>query len=503
MNSSSPMLDLPEMAAVPIPPSLPLLELLVSTSAGKPLLHFAYGHDRQSGVINTVNTSVAPAPHRPPLAISSLAAASTAFQHATSSRPREVITPHGVLISLVADPFHVHVSSQGRHTPPVFLRGLARVALSTLYFSLSAAFPRFLASRPNADVSYALAPARKLVAAALLDALTYPLPHLLLASVPLPCPTSPSSRAAIADVLRRALLKWRDVLTHAAIFTASPPFPRRVVATAAPANRELSPTDLLLLMNLAPLRLDDEVLLPERVYLQADDFSKASWVALRSVHLRLDPDDYERFKSAVGGAQWRPEWNAAGGDMVWIVGIVRKAAGREKVSEEFLDFVEDALDRKSATRDLMVCMERPWTLDDMTLSIEPEVKACVKAVLLIERDKFIGTVGSFSHAVGVAVMQTLVRWDRVDMSVQSPLLLRSKNSLVARFPACNILVVMWHRKFVVCFDGNADVDDAVTATEKAIVPWMKRFRCSIVPEHDRATVPPQTPLAGILSPFHS
>lgn len=261
--------------------------------------------------------------------------------------------------------------------------------------------------------------------------------------------------------------------------------------------------DVLLLINLPPLRPDEASVPPERVYLQADDFLKASWVAMKAVQLRLDPDDYEQFKSAVGGAHWRPEWNAAGGDMIWIMGIVRKAAGRENVGKEFLDFVEGALDRKSATRDLMVCMERPWTLDDMTLPIEPKLKAGVKAVILMETNKISGTAGSFGHNLGLAVMQTVIRWDRVDMSVQSPLLWRTKNSLVSRFPVFNFFVVMVHRRFVVCFDNEVDEGDALVATEKAFVPWMKRFRCSIVPEHDRATVPPQTPLAGILSPFVS
>lgn len=501
MNSSSPHLDLPEMSAVPIPPSIPLIELLVSTSAGKPLIHFAYGNDRQARLINTAHT---PAPHRPPPAVASLAAAATAFQHATSSAlPGHIVTPHGTLVSIVADAFHVHVSSHDRHALPEFLRCLARVALSTIYFSLSAAFPRFLTSRPNADVSHALLPARKLISAALLDAITYPLPHLLLKTVPLPCPTSPSSREAIAEVLRRALFKWRDIVTHALVFTASPPFPRRVVATAAPANRELSPTDILLLMNLAPLRPDEEVVPPERVYLQADDFSKASWVAMRSVQLRLNPDDYEQFKTAVGGAQWRPEWNSAGGDMVWIMGLVRKAAGRENVGGEFLDFVEGALDRKSATRDLMVCMERPWTLGDMTLPVHDNLKAGIKAVVLLEETKISGTVGSFRHSIGLAIVQTLIRWDRAEMSVQSPLIGRKKNSLVANFPSHNLFVVMFQRRFIVCFSTGVDEDDALAATEAAFVPWMKRFRCSIVPEHDRATVPPQTPLAGVLSPFAS
>lgn len=221
---------------------------------------------------------------------------------------------------------------------------------------------------------------------------------------------------------------------------------------------------------------------------------------MRAVQLRLDPDDFEPFKMAVGGARWRPEWNTAGGGVVWIMGLVRKSAqDGEEVGEKFLDFVEEALDRKSATRDLLVCMERPWKLRDMTLATHTKVNNAIQAVIVLSKDRISGTVGSFTHVLGVAVMETLFRWDRGDMSVSSRLVSRRKDSLVARFPAQKLVVMMWDRKYVVCFSDGVDEREGLEATERLLVPWMKRFSHSIVPEHDRAVVPPEMLLPKFLN----
>lgn len=258
--------------------------------------------------------------------------------------------------------------------------------------------------------------------------------------------------------------------------------------------------DIMLLFNLAPLRADESPRLPQRVYLQANEFSSASGVVMRPVQLRLDPDDFEQFKSAVGGAHWRPEWNAAGGGVVWIMGLVRKSVGEtEKVGNKFLDFVEDGLDRKSATKDLLVSMERPWRLEDMSLAVAGKVKDAVKAVVVIGNGRISGTIGSFTYELGIALMETLVRWDQEDMSVRSPLVSRTKNSIVARFPEQSIFVVMWFRKYVVCFSDSVDEHQSLVATEKLFVPWMKRFSSSLVPEHDRAVIPSEMLLPKFLS----
>lgn len=491
MNHKSPEHDLPHMTSTPRRPRIPLLELHVSTSAGKPLLHFNYNPAAPDA--NTSSSQYARS--------SALCATAVAYQAATNNAVRVVRAPSGVLVSLVIDQFHITVSSKSRQTSPQLLLALARISVAILYTTLSTGFSAFLASHANADVAHHTRPAQKMLQTILLDAITYPLPYTLLKPVSLPCPMSPGSRSAVSHILRRALNRCPP-MAHALIFSASPPYPRRIIATVSPSNAQLSPIDTLFLMTIPPLRADDTLRTPERLYLQSDDFSRASEVFLRLVQLRLDPDDYEIFRNAVGGSEWRPEWNGSSSDSVWVMGVARKGCDKN-IGRDFLDCVEDSLDRASASRDVMVSMERPWTLKEIKVSIETEIRQNTKAVLLLEQRRIIGTMDSFGLDIGACIIETLMQWDGNQRDVDPIHALRSKNFIVVNFPCQKLRIVLWQRRFVVVFSDCISNERALRVCEKIYVPWLKRFASCLVPEQERATIPPRTPLAGILSPFHS
>lgn len=394
---------------------------------------------------------------------------------------------------------HAVVSAQDPQIPVSYLRALVRIALHAVYMTLSSAFGDFLSKRANADVAEEfIDPTHLLAQCALNDALAHPLPYCL-APLPLHCPTGPSFRAGVIEILRQALVRWKEAVKYALVFTASPPYPRKLIATGGHANKRMSPMDVNMLMSLVPGSRNERMGTLERVYLQSERFEKACSIVARPVELRLQPEDFETFRTAVGGTTWRPEWNTAGGDVVWVMALVKR--GAETVGEQFLDLVEEQLDRQIVTRDLMVCMERPWTLADMHVAMKETVREGVRAIVFIGGRRITGTVGSFAYREGLQVMRCLGEWETKDMKVEAGDVERGRDWLVIKFERDRGFVVLWKGRFAACFDGRVDVEEAKRAVGSQLVPWMKRFKSSLLPEHEHAYIPPQTPLAGILAPF--
>lgn len=373
--------------------------------------------------------------------------------------------------------------------------------MHAVYMTLSSEFDNFLSLHANADIAEeTIKPAYLLAKSALDDALAHPLPYCL-APLSLPCPTGPSFRAGIVEALRQALVKWKSVVNYALLFTASPPYPRKLIATGAYANMQMSALDVNMLMSLVPSRCDESTCMLERVYLQSERFEKACGIVVRPVELRLQPEDFETFRTAVGGSSWRPEWNARGGGVVWVMALVKR--GMEAAGEQFLRCVEGKLDRKSMTRDLMVCMERPWTLADMQIELREWVRVGVRAIVFLGKRRIIGTVGSFAYPEGLQIMRCLAEWESKDMRVEARDVKRGTDWLVVEFAKDQGFAVLWEGCFGVCFDHRVDIEEAKKAVRLDLVPWMKRFKESLLPEHEQATIPPRTPLAGILTPFQT
>lgn len=371
--------------------------------------------------------------------------------------------------------------------------------MHAVYMTLSSAFDKFLSLHANADVAEeTIKPAYLLAKSALDDALAHPLPYCL-APLSLPCPTGPSFRIGITELLRQALCKCKEV-KYALLFTASPPYPRKLIATGAYTNMQMSALDVNMLMSLVPSRCNERSYTLERVYLQSERFEKACGIVARSMELRLQPENFETFRTAVGGSSWRPEWNTGGGGVVWVMALVKR--GAEATGKQFLYCVEEMLDHKSMTRDLMVCMERPWTLADMQIELKVWVQESVRAVVFIGKRRITGTVGSFAYREGLQVMRCLAEWETKDMRVGARDVERGTDWLVVEFEKEKGFVVLWEGCFGVCFDHQVNVEEAKEAVRSKLVPWMKRFKDSLLP-HDQVILPPPTHLAGILAPFQT
>lgn len=489
MNRSDSAADLPHMAAVPRPPpDLPSIELIVATPAGKPLLHFSYACDN----------AAAHAPSRPRQQLVSLSAACVAFQGATRDAVHSVASPAGVFVSMHVQSFHIVASSSDRSTPIHFLIALVRLAVASLNAVLSASFADVLLSRPNTDAGRILDEVDAFLQTVLLNAITYPVPYAFVSAATLPCPTAPRSRSRVTRILRDILAESPLTTTHALLFTASPPLPRLLIAAASTANHQLTPLDILLLTCFAPHDTDKQPPEVQRVFLQTYGFRRASYVSLRNVHLRLDPDDFDTFKSAVGGTSWRPEWGSAGGDVVWILVVSRGPRDVRDAANTFLDTVENKLDRSTAVRDVMIAMERPWTLRDLPETMRLSDVAAVRAMLLFDKSRVAGALGSFTHHVGLAVIKAIFQ-----PTEQRQAHSRDEDLYSTHCTRSNLIVVVWRRSIVVCIDDSMSRQRALAVCAHQIVPWLQKCLRSLLPQHERVTVPHPTPLAHLLSPFDS
>ncbi|CAN8068385.1 unnamed protein product [Agarophyton chilense] len=473
MNHASSEHDLPQMSATPKAPVIAPLEIVICTHAGKPLANYTFPHEL---------------PQRPLQSLGTLSAALVAFQ--AQNAVRDVTSPNGRAVLVVHKCFHATAFTQDPRFPVTLLRTLVRSALTTVYSTLSSAIISHLYSFPNTDTRNLTSIVTPLLYTVLLDVITYPLPHVIQKPVTLPAPVS-TVRTPIAPLLHSALIKFSS-MTHALVMTACAPFPRRLVSVAHPANFQLSDADLLTVMSIPPYRVDAECEIPERLFLHAGGFRTPCRLFTRSFELRLDPDDYEIFKEAVGGSEWRPEWTCAGsGDVVWLIALSTPMSDE---GDLFLDYVEHLLDRSTAARDLMISMEKAWTLDD--IDGIGSVKHHIKGIVLIDEHRIVGTIGAFAHANGVGMIRCLLQPGELGVE-------RSANWTAVHLAHEKLRAVCWGKRYIVCADDAMTVQEVVSLMQEKIIPWVKRFTESLTPGQDRVTVQPATPLSGMLSPFDS
>lgn len=475
-NSCSPAYDLPHITAAPTLPDLPPLELIISAPSGKLVYHFSY-----------------PKKTRVDASVLSLSAALVAYQATTKEKISLITIPRGLVLSTVIDIFHIHVSSRDRRTPPHLLHTLSRAAVIALMTALSGAFSPHLRTNPSFDPASLGSSLDSIIDVTLKDALTYPLPYALHAPVSLPALSAP--RNSLSRLLHRVYAKCSNV-EHALVLTASPPFPHCIVASVSSANNPLRDSDLLLINACAPRRADD-IPLVRRLYLQSHTYHRGFYACFRAVQLRLDPDDYEDFKRQVGRT-WTPEWTSAGGDVVWVVALANDTSDCEK----FLNMVNDDLDRHPAAKDLMVSMERPWTLMEISeaAGIIENDKQFLKAVVVIERHRVAGSMGAFEHNIGIVMVSALVIWDQ-DPSLDSLNIRREGQIMVVTQNGFRIVVV--ERRFLLCFDDQMEEYRSLKVSKEQLAPYLNRITSQLIPHDEKCTVEPPTPLANFLIPFRS
>ncbi|KAI0567132.1 hypothetical protein FGB62_4g434 [Gracilaria domingensis] len=460
------------MSATPKAPAIPPIEVIICTQAGKPLAHFTFPPDL---------------PRRPLQSLITLSATLVAFQ--AQNDVRDITTPDGRLVSVIHKCFHAIAFTHDVRFPIPLLRTLVRSALTIVYTTLSSAIIAHLEAFPNADTSNLTPMVTPLLNTVLVDVITHPLPHVTQKLVSLPAPVT-SMRSPVAPLLHSALVKFPSI-SHALVMTACAPFPRRLVSVAHPANFQLSDADLLTVMSIPPYRTNAKCEVPSSLFLHTGGFRTPFKAYARAFELRLDPDDYEAFKEAVGGSEWRPEWTSAGGDTVWLVALSTPSSDE---GDRFLDHVEQLLDRSTAARDLMISMERRWTLDDIYGIAD--VKQHIRGIVLINEHRIVGTIGAFTHANGIAMVHCLLQPGEVGVE-------RSQHWTAVYLDHLNLRALCWEKRYIVCTEVCMSVQDVVRVMQGIIVPWLKKFTDSLVPDQDRITVQPATPLSGLLSPFDS
>lgn len=491
-NSRSANHDLPHMTSTPACPSHPQVELVIATSAGKPLFHFVYDSSHPAHP----NFHPRSALFRPAAAIPPLSAALTAFLGVTHGRVSNIATSTGTLVALPQDPFHLAVLARHHPAPLSQLRALLRVAHATLLSSMSIEFSYHLKQRPNARPS--LDSATPLLRAALLAAITHPLSHALSRVPALPSPTFPAARAEVSILLRAALRtteSTRNNFSHALLFTNGPPHPSRLISSVAPANEELSSVDILLLSVLPHPPLTSTALYPHAL-----GFARRRTVFSASVDLRVHADLHDAFKKAVGGSNWRPEWAAqASAHSLRLVLLGNADADPNPV----VDALRSVLAQGRANYDVLVAMERPFSLNTFGVS------AARAIVVLARKNRLAATTGALDYEPAVAMLTAyaLARTERkpaplghVDAMVRGD----GRGAKVVNVEEWDYRVVVWKEEFLIVFDAIVVNDiEAVRLVRNGFVPRLERCAAALIPEKERISVQPATPLAGFLAPFYS
>lgn len=483
-NSISAQYDHPQMLSSPSSPTHPHVELFVATPAGKPLYHFAY-----NGA-----TPTAPTAARPSASIATLSAALTAFQAKTDGCVTVVQNGSSTLLVHVHDSLHMALLARHQPAPVSFLQALLRAALAAIQSSLSASLLVYLHEHPAARPSFATA--EPLLRCVLRDALSHPLPYALVRPVALPSSAHPTTRLHLSQLVR-LVLQRHSVFQHVVVWTTGPPFPAQVVTSCSPANAPLTALDVLLLSALpSPADADgdehgDGDVTGRAFYAHAGGFGRKQMAYSRLVHLRLHPDHHDAFKRAVGGQMWRPEWTRSPPHTVRVVAL-GSAEADDSAAKRLFDDMEDALDRTHITTHLLVSLERPFHVAQFGVH-------GARAVLCLQHGhRLAGTVGAFAYPMSIAVLQAL----RDARNTQKSHLLDARAS-VARVATWAMCVVVWDRRFAVCFDSAVQDEQAVAATREVFAPWLQRYASSIIPEGERVSVHAHTPLAGLLAPFES
>lgn len=493
-ESTSPQLDHPRMCSRPARPSHPSFEVFITTPAGKPLYYFAYDETHPAHPRYT-----AAAVPRPPASVASLAATLTAYQEATYNRVSLIETGDATTLTLAHSALHVAVVSRHRPSPTPLLHALARLALAASNFILSASLADHLTSRPNSRPSFATV--QPLLDAALLDAISHPLPYALVRPVALSSATVPSTRRALADLVASAVRAHPDV-SHVVVFTTGPPFPPRVVVSCSPPGEDLSELDILLLGVCSaadsPLPAGTE---SRTVYPQAFGFRRGRNASARYFQLRLHSDHYDDFKRAVGGRNWRPEWTQHPPHTVRLVAL----SSTPDTARHFLDDLEPILDRAAPVTNLLISMERPLCVQSF------EAHGVRDIIVIKDKKRLAGSLGSFCYTAAISTLIAMQKAtsaasvpaaDASNLMVQAPGR-KDSRAFVMRFPRWSLRVVLWDSRFVVLFDleVSPDDDEAVRVCRDIFVPQLERCLNQIVPTDDRVAIHANTPLAGLLAPF--
>lgn len=525
MDSMCSSTDLPEMArSASKPRTLPRVEVLVATSAGKPVFHFMHGQTPCAHATGEGGMVV----ERDPLHVLSLCATMAGFA-AVAPHVQTVTTRSGVVFFSSSSSLQVAVSAADRTFPVPLLTGLARLAVSFILFALSIRIVDALVARPHLDVTSVMAPLREQLTRLMSYALAHPLPYATALAPSLPCPTTPTSRNAVTELLRSAVVRSNPAVTHAMILTASPPFPRKLISTASPSGAPLSTMDKLILASLLSddCRLSNSIC-PTRVYLQSSGYERPFVVATSSTSLRLHADDYKLFETAVGGSSWRPEWGSCGGDIVWIIVIAAFSSSSE--SSDALCFakacaktIEESLWGSRAVRDLVVAMERPWVVSDIPSLMQQGIHTRIFVIAVMSDDRIVATLGATDHSHEILLLKALraSSWLRHSSRSFRVSATRKRDHLSAETKPNDVMIVdstrkIWkyaeneqhqvygqERNVLVAFDGKFAENHARCVFTNLILPWVRRFRRSLLSEFDRADVPPRTMFRNLLSPFSS
>lgn len=487
----------------PHPPPCSFVELLIASPAGKPVAHFTHGHARHDP--STPFT-------RAPAERAALAATAVAFA-AVAPDVRTISTPEGAVYFASTHSLHVAVVSAEPSLPESVLASLARLAVAFLTAVLSANLVTTLRDRPGFDITSHLDPFMPHLHSLLSRALAHPFPYAALAPVSLPCPTSPTSRSALGELLGDAVQKSSRTVTHALLVTACAPYPRKIVAVAEPSAAQLTPLDLLVLTSMLP----DETSppsprvsapttpsppLPSRYFLQTNGHAVPYAISFLAVELRLRPDDYESFEAIVGtGNNWRPEWGASGGDVVWAVVLAnasRRGAEAEAAATSCAKLAAAALKISRASRDLIIAMERPWFVSDVpALGVDTVMRQGVRGVVVLSQRRCAATVGACEGVLGAALAFGLERSGWASLKATG-----SGNSLWHVVDEVRgFRVVGMKRRILVLVERSVGLTAALDCFVQSILPWEERYRASLLSGCDRTLLPSRTMFGSFLAPF--
>lgn len=473
-DSLHPTNDHPSLPSIPTRPQHPDIELLISTPAGKPLFHFAYNATNRHCPCYTSSFQSS----RPASAISSLCATLSAFQAATNNTVSIIKSTHNTLLTHVHDALHVALLARHDPAPIQFLQALMRIAITTVYSTLSASLSEHLRDHPTSRPSFKHVDS--VLNTVLLDALSYPMSYVLQRPIALPSHANPPTRLPLSLLLRQIITHHPNI-SHALLYTSGPPLPVRLVASCAPANKQLSPLDLLLLSSL-PDPCQPPLSSSFRFFPHATMFCTGATAFSKMIQLRLHPDHHDTFKRAVGGRFWRPEWSHSPPHTLRVVVLYEGSA------TQFVHDLEIALDRSFATTQLLIDTELPLFLNHFGI-------LGFRGLVTIHGDSCIGgTVTAFSYQVSMACF-TAIRKVNASQSDQ--------NILTTLCPAWKLRIVTWKRVLLICFDSYVSEEDAIVAARKVFIPWFDRYKHTIVPDGDRTVIQPRTPLAGLMAPFQS
>ncbi len=469
MNSRDVRLDTPGMSNIERPPNTASYDVLVATAAGKPLYHYGHRPRRDDAV-------------RPFEQLVALSAACVAFVHATRGAVRTVTLRQGTAFFGRFHDIYVVASTTERNAPEDLLRTLAVTAVTAVYFLVSATFAAVLARRPGLDLGRRTDEVGVTAARIVRRALLYPMS--LDAVLMQPNSHAPHALRRLGAVLASAQ-RQRRVVSHMIVFTACPPFPHRVLASASPVYHKLTPRDLFLISALLPLNVKEHPMLPERVYLQAYSYGRASLLTVRLVEPRLV--DAKSFMDSVGGDSWRPQWCADGGaDSVWVVSVADLSLGTMEecriLGEAAVSEVEKKIDRSTLAKDMWVWMERPFKASD--------VYEGVLGIVAVREELLVATAGMLDYEFVLEAKK--IR--RVDDDSRRWFCRRSE--LLDCWIVANEDTIVFVREM-------ESLEQCVEVCDAHVLPWLNANHRILFSKKSMVALPPNTPLSFLLTPFES